>query len=335
MENIISVIVITYNQEKTIARAIESILMQKCHLPIEIEIRDDCSQDATDAICKDFAYKYPNIIRYRQNEQNKGLIDNYFDTLLECRGKYIADCAGDDFWTDPLKLEKEVSILEQNQDVTLVHTAWKNLDEQTGKFQPISQSIHNMPFTDGKSMIEDIVTQTAQPVINLCTALYRKDIFLKEYEKEKYMFRNKFFGCEDMQLCFIMAREGRIGYINEPTLAYSINHKSVSNTEDHEKQFRFVYGTTSLSVYLIHRELLTSDKIDNYLKQRIYAMYMHAFRAHNKKLIGEARYAQKKWLVSNDKKMRMIKGITSCNILWSIMLVLRRLFVILKNYISK
>ena len=112
MENIISVIVLTYNQEKTIGRTLDSILMQKCHLPIEIELRDDCSNDATDAVCKRYAEKYPSIIRYRQNKQNKGIIDNYFDTLLECRGRYIADCAGDDFWIDPLKLEKEVNILE-------------------------------------------------------------------------------------------------------------------------------------------------------------------------------------------------------------------------------
>ena len=114
MENLISVIVITYNQEKTIGRTLDAILMQRCHLSIEIELRDDCSKDATDAICRKYANKYPSTIRYRRNEKNKGVIENYYDTLLECRGKYIADCAGDDYWIDENKLEIQVKYMEDN-----------------------------------------------------------------------------------------------------------------------------------------------------------------------------------------------------------------------------
>ena len=110
MENLISVVVCTYNQEDTIARTLDSILMQQCHVPYEIIIGEDCSTDHTRDICKSYAEKHPNVIRLIANKQNKGVLDNYFDCLLAAQGKYIADCAGDDFWTDPLKLEKEVTI---------------------------------------------------------------------------------------------------------------------------------------------------------------------------------------------------------------------------------
>ena len=98
MEDKISVIVTTYNQEDTIGRTLNSILAQKCHLPIEIIIGEDCSTDNTRSVCKDYAQRYPQIIRLMPKAENKGIQNNYYDCLLECKGKYIADCAGDDFW---------------------------------------------------------------------------------------------------------------------------------------------------------------------------------------------------------------------------------------------
>ena len=105
MEEMISVVVVTYNQAATIGRTLDSILMQQCHVPFEIVIGEDCSTDDTRAICQNYAEKHPDIIRLICNERNKGIVDNYYDCLLTCRGKYIADCAGDDFWIDTQKLE--------------------------------------------------------------------------------------------------------------------------------------------------------------------------------------------------------------------------------------
>lgn len=131
MDCIISVIVLTYNQEGTIAHALDSILSQKCSVPFEIVIGDDCSTDNTTNICEDYQRRFPEIIRLIVNKKNKGIVDNYYDCLLECRGKYIADCAGDDFWIDDRKLEKEVTILENDPSVTLVHTNWFCYNENT------------------------------------------------------------------------------------------------------------------------------------------------------------------------------------------------------------
>ena len=131
MENIISVVIVTYNQEDTIRRSIDSVLMQKCHLPFEIVIGEDCSTDGTRAICEAYARQYPDIIRLFCNDHNKGLVDNYYDCLLACRGRYIADCAGDDFWIDPQKLEKEVSVMEAHSNVSMVITNWQFYNEQT------------------------------------------------------------------------------------------------------------------------------------------------------------------------------------------------------------
>ena len=105
--------------------------MQKCRLPIEIVVGDDASTDGTRAVCEDYARRYPDIVRLMPAAPNKGMVDNYFDCMLACRGKYIADCAGDDYWTDPKKLDKEVEIMEADPSVTIVHTNWRTYNEDT------------------------------------------------------------------------------------------------------------------------------------------------------------------------------------------------------------
>jgi len=331
MENIISVIVLTYNQEKTIGRTLDSILIQKCHIPFEIELRDDCSHDGTDAICRQYAEKYPLIIRYRHNKQNKGIIDNYFDTLLECRGRYIADCAGDDYWIDPLKLEKEVNLLEQHPEVTLVHTAWNNYDEKKKKIISTSKVDFPNKITDGKKMLEKIITQTGITVVHLCTALYRKEVFLNAYNKYKSFFRNKVYTTEDLQLIFFMAQAGKIAYIPTITLNYCISNTSISNTDDEKKLFLFMTGINQLSWDLSQFFNLKSTAIDNYFKIRIYGLYMHAFRSRNKDLLQIAKQKQKEWNVDNNIKLAITKFVMSNKITWNIMLVFRGIFRYIKN----
>ena len=334
MENIISVIVLTYNQEKTIGRTLDSILMQKCHLPIKIELRDDCSNDATDAVCKRFAEKYPSIIRYRQNKQNKGIIDNYFDTLLECRGKYIADCAGDDFWIDPLKLEKEVQILEKHPDVTLVHTAWNNYDEELGKVVSVSHSELKNEITDGHKMMEKVFTQNGISAVHLCTSLYRKEIFLNAYNDYPHFFKNKEYNTEDLQLIFFMAKAGNIAYIPTPTLNYSVNHISASNTLNEEKQFLFMEGINQLCWDLSQEFNIKSKAIINHFKIKIFALYMHAFRSKNKELLNRAKQKQKEWEINDNIKLVITKFIMSNCITWNFMLRIRKVFCLLKRCFS-
>ena len=88
--SLVSVIVLAYNQQDSIARTLDSILMQKCRLPIEIVVGDDASTDGTRAVCEDYARRYPDIVRLMPAAPNKGMVDNYFDCMLACRGKYIA-----------------------------------------------------------------------------------------------------------------------------------------------------------------------------------------------------------------------------------------------------
>ena len=323
----ISVIVVTYNHEQTIARTLDSVLGQQCRWPIEIVIGEDCSTDRTRDICTDYAHQYPEQIRLFCNER----IDNYFDCLLQCRGKYIADCAGDDFWIDPLKLEKELAIMENHPEVTLVHTAWQYFDERSQTAYAPPPLPYTAPLTNGKDMLEALITQTRLPIIHLCTALYRADTIRREYEANPTLFRNPEMGCEDLQIAFIMAYNGQIAFLPDVTLNYSQGHPSVSNASDERRLFKFTKRVTTLSHYLSNNYGICNKNTESYFRYRIFALAMHAFRAHDQQLATEAEACQKLWEVEADQKTQLLFQVMKREWLWQPALAFRRLAVCVKH----
>lgn len=115
----VSVSIITYNQKDFIIDCIESILVQSFK-DLEIVIGDDCSTDGTSEICKHYQNKYPNLIKYYRRSENLGMMGNWIATLKNCSGEYIALCEGDDYWTDPLKLQKQVDFMEAHPDYSII-----------------------------------------------------------------------------------------------------------------------------------------------------------------------------------------------------------------------
>ncbi|HLP21172.1 MAG TPA: glycosyltransferase [Chitinophagales bacterium] len=118
----VSVCVITYNQEKYIAQAIEGALMQLCDFTIELVICDDSSTDQTPAIIQAYAERFPEKIKVYPAPANMGMLRNWERALKLCRGKYIALLEGDDFWTDEKKMQKQVTILRANPQCSISAT---------------------------------------------------------------------------------------------------------------------------------------------------------------------------------------------------------------------
>lgn len=117
---IVSVCIQTYNHERFIGKCIDSVLMQKTTFPFEILLGEDESIDDTRKICTEYAIKYPNKIRLFLHSRKNTIFINGVATgrfninynLKNSNGKYIALCEGDDYWTDPLKLQKQVDFLD-------------------------------------------------------------------------------------------------------------------------------------------------------------------------------------------------------------------------------
>ncbi len=114
MTPLLTVCIITYNHEKYIREAIEGVLMQNVNFFFEIIIADDCSTDNTRAILLEYKEKYPELFNFIFQEKNIGAAQNWFQLINAPKSKYIAYFEGDDYWTDPLKLQKQVDFLEDN-----------------------------------------------------------------------------------------------------------------------------------------------------------------------------------------------------------------------------
>lgn len=204
---ITSICMITYNQGAFIETAIQSIVNQKSTYPFELVIGDDYSKDNTKAICSYYQNLYP-YISYRPADENLGIAKNFFRTLSHCNGRYIAICEGDDYWTDPLKLQKQISFLEDHPDYGLVFGDFISVDlkgtiiekSEFYKQMPIKNSINGFCFNEFFSNKFDI-----RPA----TAVFRRDLINEELQNwpeyvydvwlfQRILFKTKIFKFDEV-----------------------------------------------------------------------------------------------------------------------------------------
>ena len=114
----VSVCVITYNHELYITQCLQSIVGQQCSFDFEVIVRDDCSQDGTLEIIRDFQARYPKIVKLLDASKNIGANKNILSVFSVVKGKYLALCEGDDYWLDVKKLEKQVAVMESQHELT-------------------------------------------------------------------------------------------------------------------------------------------------------------------------------------------------------------------------
>ena len=130
---VVSVHMCTYNQEKYIAQAIEGVLAQKTDFEYELVIGEDCSKDRTREICFDYQRRHPDKIRVLWSDENVYAVGgNTTRVTARCRGEFVAICEGDDYWTDPLKLQKQVDIMRKHPSVGLCFCGADISYEDTG-----------------------------------------------------------------------------------------------------------------------------------------------------------------------------------------------------------
>ncbi|QYA26032.1 glycosyltransferase [Gramella sp. MT6] len=132
---LVSICIITYNQENYIEECLKGAINQNFNGKFEIVIGEDNSTDKTGQICKEFSLKYPNRVRLLKRAENLGVMKNFISTLMSCKGNYIAVCEGDDYWTDNYKLQRQFDVMEKNPSIDLSFHQCDLLD--SGKTPPI------------------------------------------------------------------------------------------------------------------------------------------------------------------------------------------------------
>lgn len=141
---LVSVWMITYNQENYISQALDSVLMQKTDFDYEIVIGEDCSTDNTRMILEEYKNKYQDKIRLILNESNIGMIANQNKTFKACQGEYIAMLEGDDFWIDEYKLQKQVDKMKKYPNCNISFHPVKNTNKQIVNFYSNKEEIFSV-----------------------------------------------------------------------------------------------------------------------------------------------------------------------------------------------
>ena len=220
----LSVVIISYNQEKYISESIESVLNQKTSFKYELILADDCSSDNTFKIMEKYSKKYPDIIRLLKRKKNLGATQNILDACKNSLGEYITILEGDDYWIDNNKIQSQIDFLDNHQDyIGITHLQQgKNLENKV---------IGNFPIEikeDCDITIEDYINGKLK--YSATSTLYKNIYRDKNHVNSmKYLFSlNRIVG--DAQICIYLLSLGKIKIIAKPMMVYRIrNSKNDSN----------------------------------------------------------------------------------------------------------
>jgi len=226
---LVSIICDTYNHRSFIRQCIDGFLGQKTDFPFEILIHDDASTDETTEIIREYEKKHPEIIKAIYQDLNQYSRGDKIWTRFQfprAMGKYIALCEGDDYWTDPLKLQKQVSLLESNKNLSACFTNAEIINEidNTRKV-----------FLDGLSegiVPRERLVQRGGAFYPTASILFPKDCFdLNAFQKIHEL-------AGDTLLIITLAMKGDVYFLNEKTCVYRIWHGGVysSMRDDIEKR---------------------------------------------------------------------------------------------------
>jgi glycosyltransferase involved in cell wall biosynthesis len=229
----LSIAVTAFNHEKYIARAIEGILMQEVDFDYEIIVGEDCSADETRRILIDFQNKYPDKIKLILPQQNQGLrgVGIFLQVMKECTGDYVALLDGDDHWTSPFKLRKQVSFLDQHPECAMCFHNTRIVYEDDGEV-----GSWNLRVFEDKQVLttEDILANCS---IQTSTMMLRKEVFSRQLEK---VAKNDYFMMDDWSISALLSQHNSIGYHNDVMGIYRQHDSGSWSKRNRAEKLRYV-----------------------------------------------------------------------------------------------
>ena len=274
---LVSVVTLTYNHRNFIRQCIEGILMQQTRFKFELLIHDDASTDGTAQIIREYEITYPDIVKpiyQTENQYSKGVRIGSQYLYPKAQGKYIAECEGDDYWVDPLKLQKQVDYLESNPECGLCYTNYSIKNEHNNTIiGPIFSNNTVKPLT-----FEDHLL--TRGYIAPMTWLARKDLMVS-FARDCASFSDGTFA---IALEFLI--HSRIDYLNYNTAVYRFVINSATHRIDPKDHFHYDYGVYQTQLHYAkkyHREdLIPAIRFD-----ALFYIYPYAFQIKDKELIHD------------------------------------------------
>lgn len=248
----VSVIVVTYNQEKYISKTLDSILEQECDEPIRIIINDDCSKDGTWDVILRYKDKFPQIISAKQNTQNLGIPNNFFDALKRKEGEYMFFCGGDDWWCDKNKIQEQINIFRMNEDIGLIYTDYKICDEYNAIIKECE--LKKVTYYD---LIRNNTIMAGSISVRSC--LY--DAFLNDIRPQ-----DKDWKMEDYPLLLWICQNSKLYHYKKMTAVYRILNNSITHVKDINKRLRFENTLYNIRMFYNERKYIINPKTINNIK---------------------------------------------------------------------
>ncbi len=265
----VSVCVPTYNHGKYIAAMLDGALMQKTNFEFEIVIGDDGSKDNAAQIIRAYSENHPSKIRSFLHTENQGPQEpiefagrnNVLQLLKACDGDYVAMCEGDDYWTDPLKLQKQVDFLDANPNFSICH--------------------HNMLVTYEDGSASHLFNQSDQALVSGIEDILADKWFMAT---ASWMYRNYFktqdfaewhssAAAGDWALMIQIAAHGQIGYLPEVMGVYRKHQAGLSNIHNSRNQ-----------KFLENRKIMF-ENVNKWLKYKYDEVLQRTIKNYEKQLL--------------------------------------------------
>jgi glycosyltransferase involved in cell wall biosynthesis len=253
---LVSVVMITYGHENFINQAINGVLMQECNFEVELIIANDCSPDNTDEVILDIINNHPksSCINYIKHEKNIGMGNNFIFALKEAQGKFIAICEGDDYWTDSLKLQKQVDFLEANKDYSLCVGGYQKRNENNDNSEIIIEIDSKENNSNDKGFSFELNDIEHKWLTKTLTALFVKEL-AQDFIVKKYLFGR------DIHLFYHLLKVGKGFYLTEVLGVYNIHSGGVNSMQQ-----GLVNNTASYNCY---KELFNKNN-DEFTRKRYF-----------------------------------------------------------------
>jgi glycosyltransferase involved in cell wall biosynthesis len=236
----VSVVIVTYNHERYISRAIDGVLMQKTDFPFEIVIGEDHSTDATADILVGYRDRFPDKFHLLLQARNLGINPNFIATLGAAKGEYIALLEGDDYWTDRDKLAKQVEFLDRHPDYASCFHNVREVADDGSRPSRLAQPPNQPRTSELDDILYDLFIQTS-------STMFRRALFtVPDWFSQLPAF--------DWALHVLNAEHGKIGYLDEVMGVYRIHPTSTYSSLDLAGQYQAAieYGE-KLNDFLDHR----------------------------------------------------------------------------------
>lgn len=234
---LVSIQCLVYNHEPYLRQCLDGFVMQKTNFNFEAIVHDDVSTDGSVLIIREYAEKYPDIIKpiyetenqYSKRDGSLGRIVN-----AACKGKYIALCEGDDYWTDPYKLQKQVDFLEANPEYVMVYTNAKKFYQGEGRLVDWNYGQQDNSF-------ESLLLHNPVPTL---TVLYKQDAVI-DYQNA-IRPHEQLWLLGDYPLWLWLSKQGMIKFLPYFSGVYRVLNESASHFKDYESAKRFILSSISI-----------------------------------------------------------------------------------------